>query len=178
MSNDRNVLSPARLPSDDLTRPLTFVPAEDTQQLHLGLVGAATHTLLLSGNDTDGRFILLDSHMPPGGGPPPHRHDFEEALTVLEGELEVTFRGESQTVRVGETVNIPANAPHRVNNTTSEPVRFLCVRAPAGLDEFFLGVGIPVPTRTSAAPLPDEAELAEFQANVARWAPLARTELL
>ena len=31
--------------------------------------------------------------VPPGGGPPPHRHDFEEMFHVLEGEVEVTFRG-------------------------------------------------------------------------------------
>jgi Cupin domain len=29
-------------------------------------------------------------HIPPGGGPPPHRHDFEEMFSVLEGEIETT----------------------------------------------------------------------------------------
>jgi quercetin dioxygenase-like cupin family protein len=27
---------------------------------------------------------VIDMHVPPGGGPPPHRHDFEEMFTVLE----------------------------------------------------------------------------------------------
>ena len=44
--------------------------------------------------DTAGRYTLIDMHVPPGGGPPPHRHDFEEMFTVLEGEVELTFRGE------------------------------------------------------------------------------------
>ena len=58
-------------------------------------------------------------HVPPGGGPPPHRHDFEEMFTVLDGEIEATFRGEKSVVRAGETVNIPANAPHQFQNKTT-----------------------------------------------------------
>jgi quercetin dioxygenase-like cupin family protein len=50
--------------------------------------------------------------IPAGGGPPPHRDDFEETFHILDGELEVTFRGETSTVRAGETAIVPANAPH------------------------------------------------------------------
>ena len=76
---------------DDATRP------------HIGLVGD-TYTILLSGKDTAGRYCLIDMHIPPGGGPPPHRHDFEESFTLLEGEIEATFRSKNQTVRAGETL--------------------------------------------------------------------------
>lgn len=48
------------------------------------------------------------SASPPRGGPPSHRHDFEESFTILEGEIEATFRGKRSVVRAGETVNIPA----------------------------------------------------------------------
>ena len=58
--------------------------------------------VVLSGNDTDGRYCLIDMHIPPGGGPPPHRHDFAESFTLLEGEIEATCRGEKSTVRAGE----------------------------------------------------------------------------
>ena len=50
-------------------------------------------------------------HVPPGGGPGPHRHDFEETFILLEGEVEMTFRGEKSIVRAGDTVNVPSNAP-------------------------------------------------------------------
>ena len=33
-------------------------------------------------------------------------------FTLLEGELEITCRGETKTARAGSTVNIPADAPH------------------------------------------------------------------
>jgi quercetin dioxygenase-like cupin family protein len=40
-----------------------------------------------------GRYCLIDMFVPPGGGPPLHRHDFEEMFTVVEGAIEVLFRG-------------------------------------------------------------------------------------
>ena len=41
---------------------------------------------LLAGKDTAGRYCLIDMHVPPDGGPLPHRHDFEESFTVLAGD--------------------------------------------------------------------------------------------
>src|SRR5271155_2776378 len=115
------------IPADDLRRKLSVSKPGTTQALpHIGVVGD-TYTILLTGEDTSGRFSLIDMYIPPGGGPPPHRHDFEETFTILEGELEATFRGEKQVVKAGETVNIPANAPHQFHNTSGEPVRLLCI---------------------------------------------------
>ena len=89
------------LPSDNLRRTLKVSrPDTDESLPHIGLVGD-TYTILLSGADTDGRYCLIDMHIPPGGGPPPHRHDFEESFTVLEGEIEATFRGEKSIVHAG-----------------------------------------------------------------------------
>ena len=82
----------AALPPDDLRRRLGFAGPADQNPRHIGVVGD-TYTILLTGDDTAGRFCLIDMHIPPGGGPPPHRRDFEETFTVIEGELEATFRG-------------------------------------------------------------------------------------
>ena len=101
---------------------------------------------------TTKRYCLIDMLMPAGGGPPPHRHDFEEMLTLLEGELELTFRGKSHTVRAGSTVNVPANGPHAFKNVSSTTARMLCMCTPAGQDEFFLALGFPVEGRTSPTP--------------------------
>jgi uncharacterized cupin superfamily protein len=117
-------------------------------------------------------------HIPPGGGPPPHRHDFEETFIVLEGELDVTFRGNKRAVRSGETINVPANAPHQFHNSSSQPVRMLCVCSPSGLEEFFMEVGLPVATRTTPPPELDEKAQTEFKAKFAALAPKYRTELL
>ncbi len=166
------------IPPDDLRRRLTLArPNEDPARPHIGLVGD-TYTILLAGDDTAGRYCLIDMHIPPGGGPAPHRHDFEESFTILTGEIEVTFRGAKSIVRAGETVNIPANAPHEFHNTTQQPVRLLCICAPAGQEAFFLAVGVPVASRTAAPPKLDAAGQAAFQAKAAALAPKYRTELL
>ncbi|HEX3387592.1 MAG TPA: cupin domain-containing protein, partial [Streptosporangiaceae bacterium] len=94
-----------QVPPDDPRRTLAVArPDEDQSLTHVGLVGD-TYTILLTGEQTAGRYTLIDMHVPPGGGPPPHRHDFEEMFTVLDGEVELTFRGERTVARAGETVN-------------------------------------------------------------------------
>ena len=128
------------LPADDLTRSLVLASPDDADRPHIGLVGD-TYTVLLSGKETAGRFCLIDMHIPPGGGPPPHRHDFEETFILLDGKIEATFRGAKSVVQAGETIHIPANAPHQFHNSFEQPVRLLCLCSPAGQEEFFEQVG-------------------------------------
>src|ERR1700734_1289911 len=112
------------IPSDDLKRTLKFAAPdkEDGTLPHIGLVGD-TYTITVSGDDTNDRFCVIDMHVPPGGGPPPHRHDFDETFVLLDGEMEATLRGKKITVRAGDTINIPSNAPHQFHNASSEAVR-------------------------------------------------------
>jgi quercetin dioxygenase-like cupin family protein len=166
------------IPPDDPARVLTHVsPDTDESLLHLGVVGD-TYTVLVSGADTSGRYTLIDMHVPPGGGPPPHRHDFEEMFTILDGEIELTFRGVTAVARAGETINVPANAPHVFRNISERPARLLCLCSPAGQEEFFKEVGVPVAHRTEAPPPLDEAATAAFIAKAVALAPKYRTELL
>ena len=166
------------IPPDDLQRNLALArPTEDQTLRHLGVVGD-TYTILLTGKDTAGRYCLIDMLVPPGGGPPPHRHDFEEMFTVLEGEIEVTFRGAKSIVRAGETVNIPANAAHEFHNTSERPARLLCLCSPAGQEEFFMAVGIPLPTRTTPSPKLDQTAQAALKEKAEALAANYRTELL
>jgi hypothetical protein len=53
-------------------------------------------------------------------------------LTILKGAVEVTFRGETLTARAGETIDVPANAPHGFRIVGDSPSRLLCLCAPAG----------------------------------------------
>jgi quercetin dioxygenase-like cupin family protein len=170
--------STSAIPADDLQRELVLArPETDETLLHLGLAGD-TYTILLRGEDTAGHYCLIDMHIPPGGGPPPHRHDFEETFVVLEGELEATFRGVKQIVRGGETIHIPANAPHQFRNVSNKPVRALCTCAPAGQEKFFQEVGVPVATRTTAPPPLDETAEAALKAKAAALATKYRTEFV
>lgn len=160
-----------RLPADDLTRSATVVHADDAGLTHLG-VGAGTYTILVSGEETGGRYTMIDM-LVPAGGPPPHRHDFEEIFHILEGALEVSFRDEKHLLGPGQTINIPANAPHGFRVVSEMPARFLCICLPAGQDEFFTLVGEKLPTRTTPPTPPTPEVMAErraiMMANAARF---------
>jgi quercetin dioxygenase-like cupin family protein len=167
----------AQIPADDLRRILASASADSQKAPHVGVVGD-TYTILLTGDDTNGRFCLIDMHVPPGGGPPPHRHDFEETFVILEGELELSFRGSKSTARAGDTVNIPANAPHQFHNSSQKAVRMLCLCSLAGQEKFFLEVGVPVATRTTPPPKLDKGAQEKLVTKMKQLAPKYRTELL
>jgi quercetin dioxygenase-like cupin family protein len=179
MNTDSSVASPpaSHLPPDDLTRGLVLAMADDGNRPHIGLVGD-TYTILLSGRETAGRFCLIDMHIPPGGGPPPHRHDFEETFIVLEGEIAATFRGESSVAGAGQTLHIPANSPHQFRNESDAPARLLCICSPAGQEEYFAEVGVSVATRATAPPKLDEAAEGALRAKAEGLAAKYRTEFL
>jgi quercetin dioxygenase-like cupin family protein len=166
------------VPADDLKRTLTIAQPDTDQTLpHISLVGD-TYTITVSGDETNGRFCVIDMHIPPGGGPPPHRHDFEETFILLEGEIEATFRGRKSLLHAGDTVNVPSNAPHQFHNVSSMPTRMLCICSPAGLEKYFLEVGVPVSTRTAPPPELDAKQKAEFMRKATALASKYRTELL
>lgn len=166
------------IPPDDLQRSLTRVNPTDDQGLpHVGLAGD-TYTILLTGEDTAGRYCLIDMFVPPGGGPPPHRHNFEEMFTIIEGEIEVTFRGTKSILKSGETANVPSNAPHQFTNMSELPARLLCLCSPAGQEEFFLSVGALVPGRMTPPPALDESAQAALKAKSQSLAAQYQTEFL
>ena len=167
----------AAIPADDPARRLTIADPDSPAVRHVAVAGD-TYSILVSGAETAGRYCLIDMNVPHCGGPGPHRHDFEEMFTLLGGELEITFRGETKTLRAGSTVNIPANAPHAFRNASGGPAHMLCLATPAGLDEFFLAVGDPLASRTSPPPELDKAQMEERIKTIKALAPKYRTELL
>jgi quercetin dioxygenase-like cupin family protein len=167
----------AAIPPDDPNRKLSVVEPDDPALRHVAVVGGS-YTILLSGKDTAGRYCLIDMLVPPGGGPGPHRHDFEEMFTLLEGEVEFTFRGKTSVIKAGMTVNIPANAPHFFRNTAEKTPRLLCMCTPAGQEEFFMLVGTALNSRTAPAPKLSQEEMGAFAKRAESLAPRFRTELL
>jgi quercetin dioxygenase-like cupin family protein len=165
------------IPPDDSTRNLTLADPDDPTSRHISVAGG-TYTILVSGEQTGGRYCLIDMLVPPGGGPPPHRHDFEEMFTILDGEIELSFRGEAHRAGAGSTVNIPANAPHAFKNNSDQPARLLCMCTPAGQEEFFMAVGDPVDSRTAPPPKLSPAERAERMQRAKDLSAKYRTELL
>lgn len=165
------------LPPDDPRRDVSVVRPDDTGLRHVALVGG-TYTILLDGAQTAGRFAVIDMHVLPRGGPPPHRHDFEEMFQVLEGEVELTFRGRVSAAPAGTIVNIPANAPHAFKNVSDAPARLLCTVSPAGEEDMFLAVGDPVAGRTAPPPPLTDAEKADRAERAKSLAATFKNEMV
>ena len=49
---------------------------------------------------------------------PPHKHEEEQVLNLLEGEMTVTVDGETIYCKAGDVVQIPSNALHTVTAIT------------------------------------------------------------
>ncbi len=178
MNDNQNNLTQNTIPSDDLSRELLHTTNGEGKNVKYVAVVGDVYTILVSGKDTNGQYCLIDMRIPPDGGPPPHRHDFEEMFSVSEGEVELNFRGEKITVRAGETVNIPANAPHNFTNASSKPARMLCLCSPAGQEDFFLEVGDLVESANSEPPhLSDEERKARMEKSQ-KLAAKYKTEFL
>jgi hypothetical protein len=105
-----------QIPPDDPARGLAAAsPNRDESLEHLGVVDD-TYAILLSGCDTAGRYTLIDMQVPPAGGPPPHRHDFEEMFSILHAEVELTFRGQTSTA--GTRVPSTSRPTRRTSSAT------------------------------------------------------------
>jgi len=177
MASDAKPRPGAVIPADDPRRRLALADPDGEDVPRVAVAGGI-YTVLLTGADTGGRYCLIEMLVPPGGGPPPHRHDFEEMFTVLEGEIRLTFRGEEIAARAGQTVNIPANAPHAFRNVSDRPARLLCMCTPPGQEDFFLEVGDRVEGRDARPPELSEEDRAVRRAKAQSLAMKYRTELL
>lgn len=114
--------------------------------------------ILVHGDDTGGRYSLMDEALPKGSGAPPHKHTWsDEHFYILEGDLTFLVGDEIRKGVKGDFVFVPRNTCHafRVDNETAA---FLNGYTPAGLERAVAELAMPAPTRTippkGAAPPP------------------------
>lgn len=92
---------------------------------------------LCEAEDTLGAFSVMDNDLPYGAGPPPHRHDWDEAYYLISGSVEFVIDGERFPVEAGTFVHAPAGTLHGFHGTSQEPARMLVIDAPAHAAGFF-----------------------------------------
>src|SRR5581483_4088829 len=88
---------------------------------------------------TGGAFTLLEITAVPGYPvPPAHVHEREDELTyVVEGALAMTVGEETTIVRAGESIFQPRGVAHVWAIEGDQPVRFLALLVPGGLEGYF-----------------------------------------
>lgn len=136
-----------------MTTKTGITTIDDGQGQSISVVGD-TYRILISGEETNGSYAVIDMLVPPGGGPGPHAHkDIQEMFYVVDGEINFKKEDGSYTAKKGSFVNIPlGGVVHCFKNTTGKVAHLLCTVVPAGLDSFFTEIGKPVEAGTFLAP--------------------------
>ena len=128
------------------------------------------YRFLATGEETNGKYALFEALVLPGGGPPPHVHSREEeGFYILEGEITFTIDGERLVASAGMFANMPVGTPHSFKNESNRPAKMLISVAPAGLEEMFLEVGVPLEEGASSAAPPTRAEIERLLAAAPRY---------
>lgn len=86
-------------------------------------------------NDMGSAVEIFDTSGPTGGGPPTHRHAWEEIYVVTKGVLDVTVDGNTTRLRPGGFAHVPANTPHSYH--TVEDSEFLTIVTRGNASKFF-----------------------------------------
>lgn len=118
--------------------------------------------------DTDGRFCQLEFTDPCGMAPPVHIHRREdETFYVLEGLVSVFIGDGRIDACAGQFVFMPRDVPHSYL-VRSERARALVTFAPAGVEQFFAEMGVPV-SDPDQQPAPVVPEHDTFVRALARY---------
>ena len=128
------------------------------------------YRFLATGEDTNGNYAMWEAVVPPGGGPPPHVHSREEeGFYILEGEITLHVGNERFVVTAGMFANMPVGTPHSFKNESSNPAKMLISVAPAGLEQMFFEVGVPLAEGATTALPPTKKEIEKLLAIAPRY---------
>jgi quercetin dioxygenase-like cupin family protein len=99
----------------------------------------------VSSDETNGAVTVMQFTIPEGMGPPPHVHDGDETVTVVDGRARFHVDGDTVELGPGSVVHFPAGTQE-----TFEPlgqVRLVVTYTPGGVDKFFAEAGEPAKSR-------------------------------
>jgi quercetin dioxygenase-like cupin family protein len=98
----------------------------------------------LASEDTGGAYSMVKVTIPPQGGPPSHLHsNVDEALYVVDGEVEVLLGDGTTRASAGSLAFVPKGTLHTFKNVGTSPSRVVAIISPGGFEKFFLEAGEP-----------------------------------
>ena len=109
---------------------------QDGKSWRIGTTGVR---IMIDGDDSSGRFSLVEHPMEPRAlAAPLHRHRSEDEYSfVTEGRIGVDLGGEVVFGNRGDLIFKPRNQWHTFWNASDEPARILEVISPAGFERYF-----------------------------------------
>lgn len=95
-------------------------------------------TIKLTGEDTGGKYALVEQYNDPGVGIPPHVHANEdEVFKLIEGEVEFWLGGKSKVLRAGDMIYCPKGVPHTWKVVGDKKAKVDLGFFPAGMENMF-----------------------------------------
>ena len=116
--------------------------------------------VLLRSEESGGVVSVVDNTVPANWpGPFLHKHDFDEAFYVLEGELVFQVEDVVITKRAGELAFAPRGVAHTLANHSDAPARYVLVCTPAGFERHWARIAAEAtgvePPRWALQPIPE-----------------------
>ncbi len=130
-------------------------------------------TVKVSGDDSDGKYTLIEMEHPPNTGPALHIHsNAPEAYYVLDGQYSIRCANETYQARPGDFVFIPKGLPH--NYQSGPQGGKVLVISPSGLEGYFKEVADILHNQDNKISWNQEVEIAkrygqEFLDNLNHW---------
>lgn len=145
---------------------LLMKPSEGSASWVLGDL----YTFKAKGEDTGKAYALIEIVMQPNNGVPPHVHTHEnEAFYIQEGEMEFQLGEQTIVATPGTFLHTAKGQPHSFRNISTKPAKFLCWLTPAGLEEFFMEVGVPVSGAKSYTPAVTPADVKKLMLTAPKY---------
>ena len=117
-----------------------------------------------SGEESDGRATVMEMTIPAGMGPPPHVHNHDEFVYVLEGTA--TWHTDGQDIEAGPGSLLYFKEGVEETFEPTSTLRVLIFYAPGGIDRFFKEFGEPT-ERREIPPAPEGPPDIERLATIA-----------
>ena len=128
-----------------------------------GFLGSIGVRFMINGEDAGGDFSLVEHPLSPRAlAAPLHRHSREDELSiVLEGTLGAVLGDHEVVAGAGSYVYKPRGQWHTLWNAGDEPLRFIELLIPGGVDEYFQQIS----SMLQAASAPDPAVVRRMAAE-------------
>lgn len=125
--------------SKTLSKPLLSARSKENSYWYIGHL----MSILLTSNQTDGRYALLRATERKGLEPPPHTHTKEdETFLILEGEAIYKVGDLSFNAKQGDVVFLPKKIQHSFQ-IQSETLETLILLTPGGFENYFIEMSKP-----------------------------------
>src|SRR3954468_2436422 len=114
--------------------------------------GGGLHTWKVTSEESDGAFFVFEDELTQGKMTPWHCHpDSDEAIYVLEGDVDVNIDGDEQRLTTGGLWLAPRGVPHAFT-VLSATARLLSFQAPGAAQSFYWDASEPA-THGDAGPV-------------------------